>query len=100
LVSLPSSNGRRVGLISSTVIIIPCHRVLLASSSFKHPVPTGLTTLTAGMVRVVAHAVPMATISTVHKSPSLTIVENWLATVVSTVALTVSRTICFRVRSF
>jgi hypothetical protein len=32
----------------------------------------------------------------VHKSPSLTIAENWLATVVSTVAPTVSRTICFR----
>ena len=29
------------------------HRVALASSSFKHPSLTGLTTLTAGMVKVV-----------------------------------------------
>ncbi len=34
------------------------------------------------------------TICTVHKSPSLTIAENWLATIVSTVAPTVSRTVC------
>jgi hypothetical protein len=38
----------------------------------------------------------MVTIGTVHKSPSLTVVENWLSTVVSAVVLTVSRTIGFR----
>jgi hypothetical protein len=47
-------------------------------------------------VKVVAHAFPMATIQPVHKSPSLTVVENWLSTVVSTVSLTVPGTICFR----
>jgi len=30
-----------------------------------------------------------------QKSPSLTVAENWLGAVVSTVARTVSRTICF-----
>ena len=34
----------------------------------------------------------------VHKSPSLTVAGNWLATVASTVAPTVSRTICFQVQ--
>jgi hypothetical protein len=34
--------------------------------------------------------------SPVHKSPSLTVVENWLSAVVSTVRLAVLRTICFR----
>jgi hypothetical protein len=38
----------------------------------------------------------MATICTIQKSLSLTVDESWLATAVSTVARTVSRTICFR----
>ena len=33
---------------------------------------------------------------TVQKSPSLTVAESWLSTVVSTVMLVVPRTMCFQ----
>ena len=59
---------------------------------------TWLTILTMPAVRVVAHALPMTTIRTVQKSPSLTVVESWLSTVVSSLRPTVPRTICFKVR--
>jgi hypothetical protein len=72
--------------------------IALSSSSAKHPVLAGLTTPTMPSVRVVAHAPSKATICTVHKSPSPTVVENWLATVVSAVAPTVPGIICFQVR--
>src|SRR5208337_2736083 len=64
-----------------------------------HPVATVLTTLNMPAVRVigvVAHALPIAPSVPVHKSPSPAVAGNWLSTVVSTVAPTVSRTICFR----
>ena len=63
--------------------------------------PTGLTTLTmlaVMVVRVVAHALPMAIIRPVQKSPSLTVIESWLSIVVFSVPPTVSRTMCFRGR--
>ena len=53
----------------------------------------------ANLHAVLAHHPPLGrAIRPVHKSPSLTVVENWLSTVVSTVAPTVSRTICFQAR--
>jgi hypothetical protein len=53
-----------------------------------------LTTVTAGISRVVRAVAP---IRPVHKSPSLTADESWLSTVVSTVEFAVPRTICFQV---
>ena len=44
----------------------------------------------------IAQALPMAAICAVQKSPSLTVAESWLSTVVSAVRLTVSRTIRFQ----
>jgi hypothetical protein len=69
--------------------------------SLKYPcgqmsTQTGLTTLAMPAVMVVAYVLPMATIRTVHKSPSLTVAGNWLSTVVSGVVPTVSGTIRFR----
>jgi len=91
------------GPISLTVITVPgCivpTIVAPASSSFKHPALTGPTTLTmptARVVRMVALQISVRGVSTaVYKSPSLSVAEKWLSTVVSTVSPTVSKTICF-----
>ncbi len=92
----------KAGPISLTVIAVSgctvSSLVAFPISLSKYPALTGLTTPTASMVSTVrmgAHSGPMATIRPVHKSPSLTIVKNRLAAMVSTVALTVSRTISF-----
>ena len=50
-----------------------------------------LTAMGIGLVMVVHLTFP------VHKSPSLIVAESWLSTMVSTVTLAVSKTICFRV---
>ena len=42
------------------------------------------------------HGSVTAPIRPVQKSPSLTVVEDWLSTVVFTVALAVSKTMCFQ----
>jgi hypothetical protein len=44
------------------------------------------------------HGSVTAPIRPVQKSPSLTVVEDWLSTVVFTVALAVSKTMCFQTR--
>jgi len=51
---------------------------------------------TVMVVRVVAHPLPMATICTVQKSPSLTVTESWLSTVVFAGLPTVPGIIGFR----
>ena len=47
-----------------------------------------------------AHALPTTTTCAVQKSPSLTVAEGWLSTVVSNIPPIVPRTICFWVREY